>query len=128
MPDAVLSLDALYGQTRPLIVERQGKRVPLLRPEAMGPLQYLQFERLQTQIGQLSAGDVTTEADAALLDEIVTAELRIIGPELAEAGLAFPARLAIVQFYVRELARERAQKGADGGDPKAPTGVNSTPG
>jgi hypothetical protein len=120
--ERVLNLDELYGTSRPVIVVWQGKRYQLRRPEAMGPIEVQGFIALQTRyqetearrerfIAGLKPGEEPTQKQkyddeklAREISQLLLDVLRQLSAELADAGLPFPAQLAVLKFWQDEVA------------------------
>lgn len=113
----VLDLDELFGQARAVKVKWQGKEYELLRMEAIGPRQAVEFERLQARAARLYSSDTAngngaTDQDAADLEALIDGMLKILSEELPIGDMAFGVKLRIVQFYAEETQGKKKVEGA----------------
>lgn len=118
-----LNLDELYGTARPVIVVWQGKRYELRRPEAMTPVEYSRWTKLQAKTGKLIIDDADemSEEQGQELNEAIKITLSLLSPELAEAGLTFAAQVKVLEFYTGEITRTEEKDAKD--SPKNSTGA-----
>lgn len=111
-----LNLDELFGLNKPVIVVWQEKRYELRRPEAMTPVEYSRWTKLQAKTGKLIIDDTDemSEQQGQELNEAVNITLSLVSPELAKAKLPFAAQVKVLQFYSEEIAKtEEKVAGAD---------------
>lgn len=136
----VLNLDELFGGTStPIVVNWQGVRYALRRPEEMGPRDLVTYDRLNRLLNEMSAPQPPPsplaplpegegsfdEARAKAWERAIDEMLRLIGPELLtiDPPLPFTAKTRVLQFYTEALTPE-----APADEKKAPpTGATSSP-
>ncbi len=126
---AVLNLDELFGQAQPIKVKWQGKDYELRNPEAMGPVEYAQFSKLQTRVNalQVGAGEMDEE-QAGNMEQLVINMLAMLNSDLGKVPMPFVARMRALEFYSQQLGFEdasSAEKKAGEAEPQA--GTTSTP-
>lgn len=123
---AVLNLDELFGQAEPIKVKWQGKNYELRRPEAMGPVEYAQFAKLQRKVEVLQVGDgEMDEAQAGNMEQLVINMLAMLNSDLGKVPMPFVARMRALEFYSTQLGFEGAEKKAGEAEPR--DGTTSTP-
>lgn len=96
----VLNLDELFGTARPVKVTWQGKEYELVRPEGLNAVQHQAFSRLYTKIqkAQLDLGNDPDELEA-MVNELIA----LLNARLADAGLAYMAKIKVLEFYAAEV-------------------------
>lgn len=111
-----LNLDELYGTARPVIVVWQEKRYELRRPEAMTPVEYSRWTKLQAKTSKLIIDNVDEmgEQQAEELAEAVQLALNLVSPELAALDLPFAAQVKVLEFYSEEITRTEEKVAGDG--------------
>jgi hypothetical protein len=101
----VLNLDDLFGQSKAIKVQHEGKTYELLHPEGLDPVQLNQWERLRRRSSLLKqAGDELTDEQADELTQVTLESLRLLNPELAEQGLSFIKQVRVLKFYSEQVA------------------------
>lgn len=100
-----LNLDELYGTARPVIVVWGGKRYELHRPEALTPVEYSRWMKLQKKLGMMEAfeAEEMSEEQAKELSEAIAMVLSLFSPELAAVKLPFAAQVRVLQHYTAEV-------------------------
>lgn len=110
----ILNLDELFGIDRPIVVNWKEKRYELRRPDGLTPPEYVRWQKVQGQIAGLQAakGDLT-DKEADLLEEVVDKAITLLNVDLIKAGLSFPAKVRVLQFYTDEIAKEKFEATKD---------------
>jgi hypothetical protein len=109
MPE-ILNLDELYGQQEPIVVRHGGREYDLLRPEAMGPTDYLHFNRISVKVQSLQQSTAPEDEQAVEMEALLTEMLAMVSPALAAAPeLTFAKKVACIRYYNEAVS------------PKAPT-------
>lgn len=120
----VLNLDDFFGVSKPIVVNWQGKRYELKRPEAMGPVEFMRFQKLYDRMQKLSQvmGELS-EGEANELRLMVADMLKLIAPDILAAELPFLAQFKVLEFYNLQVNEAAA---AEAADPKATPDSNGT--
>lgn len=122
----VLDLKQVFGEEVTWkVLWRDGVEYELRRPEALGPEDYVRWEKLLTAGQRLrNSGKKLNAAQAKELEHVTSEAMSLICPDLVDKGLPFLAKVNVIMFYQQKVAAEQAQ------DPKVeepqPTGEKST--
>jgi hypothetical protein len=124
-----LNLDELFGTARPIVVVFQGKRYELRRPEAMNPVEFNQWMKLQGRVQLPGANtdeiarnwsEETSREVEALIDDVLT----LLNPEFAKLPeLNFMMKTQVLEFYTREAFPEQLAAAEKQLSPKNSIGV-----
>ena len=106
---AVLNLDELFGVARPIKVVFGGRTYEMVRPEALSPKAFVRWDKLVKRAMRLQV-----EANGEMSDEMTEELEGVIGdaiymacPELEQAGLSFPQKMSVLNFYAEEVKPEK---------------------
>jgi hypothetical protein len=111
----ILNLDELFGQTQVIQIKWQGRIYDLRRPEALDPIDFVRYEKLQTRMNQLQTGsqgnpqEDLTEEQATEFKLIMDDMTRLLCPDLHAAKLPFVAQFRVLVHYSDTLAKEREE-------------------
>ena len=106
---AVLNLDELYGVARPIKVVFDGRTYEMVRPDALSPKAFVQWDKLVKRAMKLQVGanDEMTDEMTAELETVIEMAIYMACPELEKAGLSFPQKMSILNFYAEEVKPEK---------------------
>lgn len=109
----VLNLDDVFGVTQTPKVRWQGREYGMLLPEALGPRDFLKYDKLKESAQSLQGTPekAMTEEQTQDLENFTQDLLAILAPDLAKQGLPFMARVRVLSFYNEQTSRrDKAQK------------------
>lgn len=107
--NAVLNLDELFGVARPIKVILGGRTYEMVRPEALSPKGFVQWDKLQRRAMELQVGadGEMSEEMTAELEDVISEAIYMACPGLREAELNFPQKVSVLNFYAAEVAPEK---------------------
>jgi len=106
---AVLNLDELFGVARPIKVVFDRRTYEMVRPEALSPKGFVQWDKLVKRAMQLQVGadDEMTDEMTEELEAVISMAIYMACPELEKAGLSFPQKMSVLNFYAEEVKPEK---------------------
>lgn len=105
-----LNLDELFGQAKKIKVVWQDKSYELVRPEGLGPKEFVRWDSLLNKIQVLKDETTSDEQKAEELEGVYNDVLMMICPQLVAAGLPFLGKMRVLQFYMEEVEGKKAPK------------------